>query len=282
MPEKRSCCFYLLSLLLVFLAGCYVPTLDDILLRPSSVLDHTPDELGYSYQQLELSITEDRSIIIWHVFSQQSKGLILIVPGSDANKSRYVEHLPIFIDNGYDVILMDYEGFGNSPGHKKLEYAIDDAFAAAQYAQTQHETVVCLGISLGAPLVARIASEMEFSACIFEASLILFQEAQLWLQEQGLDVPLFWGIAGLYMNPQIPQDYDILKYVPLVTEPKLFMHSTEDQTTPYSGGLLVYEAAGDPKELWTMIGDHGKMARIDPELYAENVMGYLDRTLGSP
>ncbi len=283
MLEKRIRCLCLLSLLSVLLAGCYVPTLDDILMQSSSAIKHTPDEFGYSYQQLELSITEDRSIIIWHVFSQQSKALICVIPGSGANKAYYAQYyLPIFVDNGYDLILMDYEGFGDSSGQGSLEHAVDDAFAAAVYARAQHETVVCFGISLGTALVARLASEMDFSACMFEATLVMSQEARLWLQQAGLNLPLLWAIADAYIQPQVPQDYDILKYITEVTEPKLFMHSRQDRTTPYSGGLLVYEAASDPKEFWTMTGDHAEMVQIDLELYAQTVISWLDRTLGSP
>lgn len=264
----------------VFLASCAPPpTLDQLILRPKIEIETTPLDYGYDYTETTLNITEDRNIVVWHIPSQESKALILIMPGSDANKGRYCEALPLLVDSGYDVILMDYEGFGSSPGTPSLSKAADDADIAAKYAITLHSKVFIFGVSLGTPLAAKAASEIDLSGCIFEGSLILKEESKLWLQDNDINVPFFWMLSDLYVYPQTPEAYDILKYIKLVDEPKLFMHSIEDDVTPFSGGLKVFEAAPEPKEFWEMYGTHGLMIRLETELYKSKVTEFINSNL---
>src|SRR5262245_53096829 len=88
--------------------------LNDIFLRPTAEIRGTPGDYGYPYDELFVPIGDLRKVSIWHVHAEDPKGIVVIIPGSDRNKSRYLIGLPVFIPNGYDVILMDYEGFGES------------------------------------------------------------------------------------------------------------------------------------------------------------------------
>src|SRR5262245_6933619 len=124
------------SLPVLFLGCAGEPpvTLDTIFLRPTAEIEGTPGSLGYRYDELFVPIDETRQVSIWHVHAENPKGIVVIVPGSDRNKSRYLIGLPAFVPFGYDVILMDYEGFGQSPGDNSLENLLDDGFAVIDYA----------------------------------------------------------------------------------------------------------------------------------------------------
>lgn len=263
--------------------GCAsIPTLDDIILRPKSELTTTPADLGYEYETVTLPVSsaEGRSISIWHVRSAESKALVVVMPGSTDNKSRYVVALPFLIPNGYDAILVDYEGYGESPGTASLSHVIDDAFTVTDYALAAHDTVVLFGISLGTPAATRVAAERDVAGLALEGSLILEDEPRLWLEDNGLGfLPGLWRLAGLYVNPQVPEDFEILDYIGLVSAPKLIMHSVDDEVTPYAGGVRVFQAATEPKELWAMRGPHGLMYEVDPDAYRAHVVGWLDEVV---
>ncbi len=264
---------------LLLLCGCpEIPTLDDVILRPSDTLKATPADEGYAYDEIELPISETRSFVIWHIYSEESKALALIMPGSDANKSRYLVSLPMLIPEGYDVILLDYEGFGDSPGELSLSNTVDVSEVAAEYALSQHDKVVVIGASLGTPLTMKLAVEHEFEAIALEGTLILERIASLWLLDRGL--PDLGGIANLWILPQTPPAFDILEYAPQVTEPKLFLHSVEDEVTPFAGGREVFDISQGPKEFYEMIGEHGQMIEIEPEAYYERMVTFLDAALG--
>jgi len=255
--------------------------LDKLILLHRSKLSHVPEELGYRYDNVTLPVAEGRWIKLWQVYSEPSKGLVIIVPGMDQNKGRYVPYLPIFVENGYDVILMDYEGYGESPGESTLSNLVDDTLAACRYARSRHEKVIAFGVSLGTPLVARAAAELDFDGCIFEGTLILGEEATLWLTDlTGSVPPIVSALADGYVLRQMPEDYDIRTYITRVTEPKLFIHSAEDEVTPLVGARLVYDAAPEPKQFWEVRGGHCRMADLDRDLYTRTVIGWIDRQLG--
>lgn len=268
---------------IAFASGCATEpiTLNDIFLRPTSEIIGSPADYGYEYDELFVPIDDTRQVSIWHVKSKDPKAIVVIVPGSDRNKSRYLIGLPAFIPNGYDVILMDYEGFGQSPGTNELSNLVDDGYAVIDYALTKHKHVVGFGVSTGAPTVTRVAVDRDLAACIYEGSLILKDEPELYLKYIGIDVELFWDIANAVTHPQIPDSFDILKWVAQVDEPKLIMHSREDDVTTYEAGVRVFAAAAEPKEFVEFSGAHGKMIELDPEFWTDTVVGFLDGVMAN-
>ena len=266
-------------LFLLLISGCGVPTLDDLILRPNPDITQTPLNWGFNYEETTININEERSIVVWHVPSKESKALVVIFPGSDANKGLYTEALPLFIPEGFDILLMDYEGYGSSPGKPSLRNTVEDTLAVAEYAITLHKNVFLFGVSLGTPLVVNAASQYDFKGCILEGTLILDEEPKLWLTDNNKNFPLLWILGNLYVHPQSPPGFDIVSNIKNVDEPNLFMHSIEDEITPYGGGVEIFRLASDPKEFWTMRGGHGRMIRLDTELYKTHVINWLNSNL---
>lgn len=270
-----------LGTLLICLCGCNIniPTLNSIILRPNLNIEKTPLDWGYEYEEFTLPIDETRSVVGWHIPSAESKALLVILPGSDANKSLYAEGIPIYNPSGYDLLVADYEGFGTSPGVPDMAACVDDTIAIMNYAMTRHSKVFVYGVSLGAPLATYAAANYPVKGLMLEASFIPQQEAELWLRANGSDFPFMWDLANLYIYPQVPEQYDIIKYIQQVAQPKLIMHSVEDTLTPYESGIRVFDASPEPKEFWQMRGDHGLMVRKDPQAYIDKVTGWLDAHL---
>lgn len=253
---------------------------EQIFLRPTANIVGTPAQYGYLYDDVSIPVAEGRSISAWHVYADEPKGIVVIIPGSDKNKSRYLLGLPVFIPKGYDVLLMDYEGFGESGGQVTLQNLVEDGFAAIEYAQSQSPTVIAFGISTGAPTAIRAAAAKELSAVIIEAPLILKDEPELYLRHIGIDIALFWDIADLYVQPQVPDEFDILRWAPHVEEPKLIMCSVDDDVVTYESGTRLFDAAAAPKDFWKMRGKHGQMIELDFDAYQQEVIGWLDAALG--
>ena len=276
------------AVLLSALAGCAnidpPITVENIFLRPSPQIVGTPADVGFpNYETIDVPIGDSRKVSIWWVHADKPKATVVIIPGSDRNKSRYLIGLPVFIPNGYDVILMDYEGFGESTGGKlELSNLLDDGLAVVDYAHSRTDRVVTFGISTGTPVAAWVASQRDLAGCMFEACLILELEPELYLRDYlNLNIPVAWDIAQAYIAPQIPDGFDILKYMPRVDESKFFMHSIQDDVTPFTGGLMVYAAAQDPKQFWTTLGAHGQMIELDPAGYTAKVVGWLDANVAA-
>ncbi len=264
-------------ILVVLFTGCL--SYDDLVFRPAFNERFSPADFGFDFEETQIIIGDKRYLSIWHVFSAESKALLVVIPGSDANKTRYAEALPLFIPNGFDVILVDYGGFGKSPGDPTFENVMADAYAVIDYALEQHENVFAYSVSIGTPLLARVAADRQLRGCIFEGSVIMWDFPRLWLVRNNLVFPPVAIAANIFTTFQTPVDYNIEFFVRQVTEPKLFIHSIDDQIAPYEGGLRVFNAAAEPKELWTVHGAHGKMVLIDTEKYEEKVIGWMNSIL---
>ncbi len=264
---------------LACLSGCLLcgcgPTLDisDKILEPDPVITKTPADIGYPYDIVNIPVAPGRSVTIWHVRSSESKALVVVVPGSADNKSTYLHGLPMLVDNGYDAILMDYEGFGDSPGEASLQNAAEDALAVVGYAMPLHTRVIVYGISLGTPLATRAAAQYNAAALALDSVLVMRDRVNQWLRQYPLPGLLFGG-EGLLA--QVPEDYDILKYIAQVPAPKLIMHSPDDTLIPIAEAQEVYQAAPWPKTFWQEYGDHGEMSYLLPDTYHRTVVAWLD------
>ena len=278
----RRTLIILAALTCLVTAGCPLPefTLETIFLRPQAEVVGTPADYGYAYDEIDLPLDDDRKVSIWHVRADDPKGIVVIIPGSDRNKSRYLIGLPVFIPNGYDAILMDYEGFGDSTGGPlELDRLTEDGLAVVEYALTQQDTVIAFGISTGASPAVAAAKKHRLAALMLEAPLIIRLIPELWLTENGYDLPFAWNVAVGWINPQITPEYEILQQVDNIDEPKLIMQSTEDDVVTFRSGQLVFEYASEPKTFFEMRGGHGDMIELEPELYTQTVIGWLDGVL---
>ncbi len=276
------------------LAGCDALSLymDTSILRPTDTLFFTPPDLGYlNYDEIMLPSGEHDHVAIWHVrTTQERKGIIVGLGGVADNKSRYVPGIPLVVDDGWDLIMLDYQGFGDSTGFASLEGAVRSSRVAFDYALSQDDTVVGYGFSFGTAVLARIAADYDLAGAVFDGTLNLWESASLFVKDQGLynplidlgdfdpfirliDVPLF--ILGT------PPDYDTKRWIRMVEEPKLFIHSPDDRVNPYEGAWEVFENAPEPKFLFTTRGgEHMTYVFLDPILYRSVVNGWLDGVVG--
>lgn len=281
-PRRQAPVLLLIAATVV--AGCPDQkfALETVFLRPSAEIEATPGDFGFDFEDVSLPISDTRTVSIWRVRAADPKGVVVIIPGSDRNKARYLVTLPVFIPNGYDVILMDYEGFGNSSaGPLDFDRLSQDGEAVVDYARQKHKSIIVFGVSTGAAIATDIAARCELAALILEAPLILLLEPQLWLKDNGLYIPPLWQIAFAWMEPQVPDSFRILENIPGVEEPKLILHSREDDVVPLTAGELVFDLAREPKTFFEMRGGHGEMIEIEPELYTKTVINWLDATVAS-
>ena len=62
--------------------------------------------------------------------SEESKGTILFLHGNAENISTHVNNVLWLVENGFDVLIFDYRGYGKSEGDPTLEGVHVDAEAA--------------------------------------------------------------------------------------------------------------------------------------------------------
>lgn len=260
-------------------AGCGSTVLDSFILKPSATYKYLPTEIGYAYTEHTVTSSLGETVSLWRIKpAGTSRGIVIVVPGNDANMGRYVVTLPFFVDKGWEVILFDYPGYGTSSGEPSLANLLDGTRAVVEYAFDEDDVVIGIGVSLGTAVLGRLAPDYPFTACIFESTMNLYEIASSFLDYYKV-LPELGGALDVGAAALTSPDWDMRKWVAEAKMPKLFIHSPTDSVTPFSMGFRVFEAASQPKHMFITQSDHAFQLFIDPNLYRSTVNGWLDGIL---
>ena len=209
------------------------------------------------------------------------KGTVLHLHGNGGNLAWHLGGSWWLPEQGYQVLLVDYRGYGLSEGEPCLPAIYQDIDAAFnwldQAPEVQGKPLILLGQSLGgamavhylvaAPASARNSSRRLCStACPpVIASVGQFALSTSWLT-WPFQVPLSWLVPD--------GDSAINAMAQLNGVPKLIYHSIDDPIVPLSNGIRLYQAAPPPRVLQLTRGGHVQTF-ADP-VWRKVMLRYLD------
>jgi uncharacterized protein len=154
-----------------------------------------------------------------------------------------IEHCQALREAGFNVMDIDYRGFGLSPGTASEAAMYEDSEAALHAIAARgvlEERIIVLGHSLGSGPAVALATHHRLAA------LVLF----------GAFTSIPDAAADRY--PLLPVRYaasvrfDSLARIKEVHVPVIIAHNRADTVIPYSHALRLYAAANDPKRLVTL------------------------------
>ncbi len=85
---------------------------------------------------------------------------VLVLPGNAGSRAVRVPLARALSASGFDVLLLDYRGYGGNPGDPSETGLAHDARAAWDHLRTRFDRIVLYGESLGAAVVTRLATEV--------------------------------------------------------------------------------------------------------------------------
>ncbi len=157
------------------------------------------------------------------------------------------------MEDGYQVFLMEYRGFGNSEGEASHDAAVRDAHRAFRYLVSRDDVkdrpVLVLGQSYGAQLAIHIATAYpeEIAVLAIEGAFSSFRDIAIY-SSPWIAKPFTWAF---FLNP-----YDSTELIKHVSMPKLIIHSMDDEVVPFSMSQELFDLASGEKELWKIRGRH--------------------------
>jgi len=116
----------------------------------------TPDKIGIDYESVTLSAHDGTELSGWLLKThEQRKGVIYFLHGNAENISTHFASVFWLPEQGYDVFLLDYRGYGHSNGKAQLPEIYDDIdsgfdWLSKHYPDEGNKTF--LGQSIGASL----------------------------------------------------------------------------------------------------------------------------------
>ena len=160
---------------LYLLTGVYLCfNIDRIAFVPTTMDRDEPYSFDFTFTERYIKINEKDSVSIMHAKTPiESKGLVLFFHGNSSDLRNWGKMSPQFHRNGYDVVMVDYPGFGKSSGKHTEQGLYDTADKLYQWAKQEYDNkdMVILGRSIGSVPASYLSSKRKVKRVILETPL---------------------------------------------------------------------------------------------------------------
>lgn len=275
-----------------------IHTVEDMDKGIENIYEESPEiiEKFYNYKSQELSIPSRNSYNINGIYiesPQASNKTVAIVHGLDSNKWEMIEWAFMYLDNGYNVVLYNQRGTGETGGKGSTfgYYEKDDLASVIDYMDTNYPSklIGTHGFSMGGTTVALYAGMKEANEKIDffildspyngieEAIKAEIDKMQIplvpitllaWLEDKYLELTKGFGYDDVLPKEAIKSS----------TIPMLIIHGDLDTHSPIEMGVDIYNNKQKGyKDLWIIEGgNHMSGYRDNPEEYEKRVMGFIE------
>jgi len=265
--------------LLVYLALCIYmwQAQRQYIFEPSPVLQTTPDRIGMQYEEVHIpsgSGSERGELYGWWIpAGQPGAPTLLYLHGNDKNVSNVedISHANWLHKMGYNLLMIDYRGYGKSTGGEPSEAKVyEDAEAAWGYLAKRagaQQRIFIFGHSLGGAIAVELAiHHPEAAGLIVEATFTS-------MTDMGKRLYNFMPVDWL-----LNQRFDLLDKVDKLKIPVLYIHGTMDTLVPYGMSEQLFEKSPQPKFLKLIEGgEHGNSGIMGWVEYRDAISAFVKK-----
>lgn len=200
-----------------------------------------------------------------------------------------------YIREGYNVLLVNHEGHGDSEG-KEIGFGINDRQNTAMWVNAVNERIpngeiILHGVSMGAA-TCLMSSDIPYEnvkAIVADCGYASVDGEFNHVRKSTMPfVPHFpiVNIAETFAKIRLGFDFSTVSSVKSVKNsryPLLIIHGAEDKFVPTKMATEIYEAANCPKDL-LIVPDaaHAASHCMHPDMYETKLFGFLNKYLGDP
>jgi uncharacterized protein len=222
-----------------------------IIFHPGSLAKSFPFRLDQNGQEVFIE-TKDKEIINGLFYRGSKNSVILYFHGNAGDLSGWQFVAEDFTQVGFNVLIIDYRGYGKSTGAISENGMYADAQAAYDYLIEEKNftpsEIIIYGRSIGTGVAVWLASEQKVSGLVLEAPYTSLPE----LANEKL--PLFF--PSLYLNYR----FNNLSLINKVRNPIIFIHGQADALIPSRHSETLYHAFKGRKQMITIAnGSHNDL-----------------------
>lgn len=287
---------FLSCVLLLFGVGVVASYLRGQLLvhNPSSGRSHesrTPADYQMTYESLELQTQDGLKLAAWYVPSK-NRAAVIMVHGHKANRADMLTRAQVLARHGYGILLLDLRTHGKSEGELITFGAKEaqDMDAAYRYLLTRPDVdasrIGAVGCSMGgAVVILSAAQNTGIKAVVAESAFAVLSDAvPSAISETGLPPIIFAPIVQWFAEREIgfkAEEISPINYIGKISPRPIFiLHGGKDLVVMPDSGQRLYDAAGEPRELWFEPGlGHVEFINTLPGEYERRVVKFLDQYL---
>lgn len=225
--------------------------------EPEPLLQTTPDRNGMRYE--EVRIPSGKGVLHgwWIPAAQADAPALLHLHGNFRNISNNMAQTARLHSMGYNLLLVDYRGYGKSSGGEPSEDKMyEDAEAAWNYLVGRRavppQRAFIYGNSLGGAVAIDLAVRHPEAAGLIAESTFTSMVAMA--ERDYRYLPVDW---------LLDQRFDSLAKVGRLKIPALFIHGNWDAKVPYPMSQQLFDKAPQPKSLELIEGgEHSNSSSV--------------------
>lgn len=247
----------LTALLFIFSIPCSAQ-FDDQFYFPSKNLK--PLEFS-NYEKVQILVENDTLQNIFLKPEGKAKATVIFFQGNGGNYTDYQVITKPLVDNGYQVFMVSFRGYGESSGkptHLNIASDSEKIFdAVSNRPDVKNTKIIVYGTSIGCQIATNFTKKFQskISALVLDSGFASFTDIALSTRpvEQH-------AIIKMYLTSQYSSKEDI-KSIENVN--LLVIQSKSDSVALFEQGKLVFDNAKTPKKFLEYNGGHIKAMKLD-------------------
>lgn len=258
----------------VLLFNLAVVSCTRVFYQPDRYLYSLPQREGYLVSEIPFRSKDGTLLYGWHLPTQKPlRGTIVFFHGNAQNISAHYLNLAWITEEGYQLFIFDYRGYGQSQGVPAPLRVIEDGAAALERAWKIHQDskskrFVVIGQSLGGAIaprsVAQFSRRSEVSLMVLDSTFVSYPEVANQLMRTTW---LTWPLSPL-AYVLVSDEASPLNPLREWNQPLLVIHDRYDTVVSFKSGVRVFQEAmnAKDKEFWELNRGRHISAFADDEL----------------
>ncbi|NQY30935.1 MAG: alpha/beta fold hydrolase [Flavobacteriaceae bacterium] len=225
----------IVKLPLLFIASLYVFAMtffyfnqEEFYFHPKTLATDYQYQFDAEFEEINIPVDKKNTLNTLLFKAKNSKGIILYLHGNAGALHNWGMRSKLYTDNNYDVLFVDYRGFGKNKNQLESEKMLhNDMQQVYDLLKTKYQEshIIVLGFSVGSGLAANIAANNSPKLLVLEAPYYSFESL---VKKIAPFVPKF------LISYKIPTH----EYLKKVTCPIAIFHGKDDQLITPEGNSI--------------------------------------------
>ncbi|MCI4430651.1 MAG: alpha/beta hydrolase [Burkholderiales bacterium] len=250
----------LLRAVVTVLVVAHLCSCSGVFFQPKRTWVRTPTDIGLRYEDVRIKAADGSTLSAWFLPApQKANATLLFLHGNAENISTHIAAVHWLPPRGFNVLLLDYRGYGASEGQPTVAGAQQDIDSAMRYLLARRDIdpsrIIVLAQSLGGALglhyVAHSAYREQIRGVIIDSAFIGYRD----IAREKLQRSWLTWLFAVPLSLTVTEDFRPIDAAPKIAPiPLLLIHGDRDVVVPVHHSEWLYDAAQQPKEVWIVPG----------------------------
>lgn len=216
---------------------------ENLIFLPTILQQNHEFVMDEPFEEVFINTEDGAKLNALHFKVENPKGVMLYFHGNAGDLQRWGEITTFFVEKKYDVLVMDYRGYGKSRGKRSMKKLYQDANLWYNYVKKQYSEhdISVYGRSLGTTFATYVASKNNPKNLSLESP---FYSVEKVAKSRFPFLPV---------SKLLHYKFPTYKYINEVSCPITIFHGTDDKVIDYQQGKQLFE---------TIKQDHKKLITI--------------------